>query len=194
MPESFANMLMDLLQPMFWNDPQMANSLTIYLSSMGVELFQEVDDWASDTDAGDPGYSFLLDINRIPANGLPWLAQFVGAQISQGASSTVQIQQILGLGAWKRGTVAALQAAPLPYLTGTQTVVVKERDTDPYHLEVYTLASETGTNATAVQAALQANLPAGLVMNYINYSGQHAWTVRSSLMRGPQGDAVRFAI
>ncbi|HEX8762925.1 MAG TPA: hypothetical protein VF733_04170 [Candidatus Saccharimonadales bacterium] len=191
MPEPFKQSLIDLLEPMFYADAQNGNSLNIYLSSIGDELFQFVEDWASDTDAGQPGYSLLVDITRSPDIGLPWLAQFVGAIVTSGATPAVQRQQVQSLSAWGRGTVAALQAAPLPWLTGTQTVVIKERDTSPYHLEVYTLASET-TNATAVQNALLAQKPAGLQMTYINYAGQAAWTVRGSTMRGL--DAVRFAL
>jgi hypothetical protein len=191
MPETFKQSLVDLLEPMFYADLQNNNSLNIYLSGLSDPLFQDVEDWASDTDDGKPGYSILIDITRTPDEALPWLAQFVGAKLTVGLSPDQQRQQIIGLGNWKRGTVAALQAAPLQYLTGTQTVVVHERDTSPYHFLVYTLASET-PNSAAVLAALLANKPAGLQMTYTVYSGQHAWTVRGSTMRG--ADVLRFSL
>src|SRR5215831_2620003 len=113
MPKTFKQSLVDLLQPMLYSDAQQSNSLDTYLGSLSDPLFQTVDDWASDSDDGKPGYSILLDVNRCPDNALPWLAQFVGAKLTVGLSAAQQREQLIGLGNWKRGTVAALQAAPL---------------------------------------------------------------------------------
>lgn len=191
MPKTFKQSLVELLQPMFYSDPLYGNSLDTYLGGLSDPLFQIVEDWASDGNNGEPGYSILIDITRCPDYALPWLGQFVGIRVTTGLPADKQRQQIVGLGTWKRGTVAALKAAPLPFLTGTQTVIVKERDTDPYHILVYTLTSET-TSASSVLAALLAQKPAGIQMTYITYAGQHAWTVRQSTMRGI--DALRFPI
>lgn len=191
MPATFKQSLYDLLQPMFYAEVQTNNSLQNYLGGLSDPLFQEVDDWASDTDDGKPGYSILIDIDRTPDKALPWLAQFVGAKLTVGLNPAQQREQIKGLGNWKRGTVAAMQAAALPYLTGTQTVVVHERDTSAYHFLVYTLTSETPDQNKVLQALLSQK-PAGLQMQYVVYSGQAAFTVDRSTVRG--GDVLRFAL
>jgi hypothetical protein len=193
---TFSQALIKLLQPMFYADAANGNALSTYLSSMGDSLFQILQDWSSDTTdvPPKPGYSILVDSTRVPDVAVPWLAQFVGLVISDSLPPSQQHSMLNGLGAWKRGTVAALQAAPLPWLTGSQTVLVKERDTSAYHLQVTTYASET-TNSTAVAAALQANKPAGLVLTYVLYSGQKAFQVRGgSALRGTPPDTLRFAL
>jgi hypothetical protein len=193
MPESFSDSLRDLLQPMFYDDINQSSALSIYLGSLGDPLFQLVEDWASDTDNGEPGYSLLVDANRVPFNNIPWLAQFVGAVIWTTLPEDQARAQLKGLGTWKRGTVAALEAAAAPLLTGSQTVSVKERDTSPYHFQVYTLASETA-DQNKVLAALLSQKPAGLVMNYFMYAGQKAVTLKSSALRGSPADVLRLAI
>jgi len=193
MAKTFKQSLIDLLAPMFYSDTQYSNSLDTYVGSLSDPLFQVVDDWASDGDKGEPGYSILLDVRRCPDNALPWLAQFVGAKLTVGLSAAQQREQLAGLGNWKRGTVAALQAAPLPYLTGTQYVQVKERDTSPYHLQVLVYANEN-TDPAKVQAALLTQKPAGLVMTFVNFAGQGAFRVRGSTLRGSPADALRLVI
>lgn len=193
MPESFTDTLTGLLQPMLYDEVNQDYALTTYLSSLGME-FEIIEDWARDSDDGKIGYSILVDANRVPGYAIPWLAQFVGVTITQGLSSDQQREQLLGLGNWKRGTVAALQAAPLPLLTGSQTVIIKERDTSPYHFQVMTYANET-PDSTKVLAALMTQKPAALIMNYVVFSGQKAFAVRGgSALRGTPPDTLRLVI
>lgn len=192
MPESFTQSLFDLLQPMFYDDVDQHSALAIYLSGLGLN-FEIIEEYARDTDDGKIGYSILVDATRVPDEAITWLGQFVGVQITQGLPPAQQKQQLVGLGTWKRGTVAALQAAPLPFLTGSQTVIVKERDTSPYHFEVITYASET-TDQSKVLAALLTQKPAGLIMNYVVFSGQKGFVMRGSALRGTPPDALRLII
>lgn len=191
MPDTFAQSLVKLLQPMMYDDANHGNALAVYLGALGDNLFQEIEDWASDTDLGQPGYSLLLDADRVPDKAIPWLAQFVGVTITKGLPAADQRSQLKGLTNWKRGTVDALQAAPLPYLTGSKTVIIKERFTGAYNFEVITYTSETPDSAS-VLAALIAQKPAGLIMTYIVYAGQKAFLMRGSTMRGI--DSLRLVI
>jgi hypothetical protein len=61
---------------------------------------------------GAPGWSQILDINRCPDFALPWLAQFVGATLSQNSGLTRQqmIQKITQRAGFNRGTVASMIA------------------------------------------------------------------------------------
>jgi len=193
MPETFSQSLIDQLEPMFYADPTYGNALRIYLSALGDELFQTVQDWSSDTDANQPGWSILVDASRVPDEAIAYLAQFVGVIVTKGMSYADQRTQLIGLANWKRGTVAAIQAAPLPFLTGSQTVIVKERFPDPYSLEVMTYANET-TDQAKVLAAILSEKPAGLVLTYVVFSGQKAFAMRSSALRGTPPDTLRLAI
>jgi len=194
MPESFADQLRDMLQPMFYADAQNGNSLYIYLGSLGDPLFQEVDDWASDTDDGKPGWSILVDATRCPDEGIQWLGQFVGAKISSTFTPAAQRAQLEALSGWKRGTPNSIQTAVAAVLTGGQTVIIKERDTSPYHFEVLTYASET-PDQNQVIAAINATKPAGLQYTYVYFSGQKAFTLRvGSALRGSPPDALRLVV
>ena len=189
MPASFTETLLDLLSPMRYSG---AEDLDIFLGALGL-AFEQTYDWASDTDDGKPGYSLLVDADRVPDEAIPWLAQFVGVPIVTGMDPSDQRASLKGLGSWKRGTVTALEAAAAPYLTGAKTLIVKERDSSAYHFEVITLDSETPDSAV-VLAALLTQKPAGLVMNYIVYAGQNAFTMRDSILRGTVKDTLRFAL
>lgn len=144
--------------------------LQAYLGSMGDVLFQEIDDYVSDGDNGERGWSVLIDLDRAPDKVLPWLAQFIGVSLPPGLTATQQRQQIRDTDGWNRGTVAAIVGAAAPYLTGTKSVILRERFGDPYIFEVITRTSET-PNSAAVLAALTAQKPAGLIMIYNVLSG-----------------------
>lgn len=123
--------------------------LQTYLGGIGDILFQEIEDLASDGPLGQAGWSSLLDLNRVPNKALPWLGQFIGVQLPAGLTPADQRVRIQNTDGWKRGTPAAIAAAPLPYLGGTKTVILRERDpaaapNDPaYGLTVITKRNET---------------------------------------------------
>lgn len=70
---------------------------------------------------GAPGWSQVLDINRCPDYALPWLAQFVGAEILPGSNMNRQqmVQKIKQRAGFDRATVAAI-VAELVALTNEQ--------------------------------------------------------------------------
>jgi hypothetical protein len=139
--------------------------------SRGLIQLQEI----FDPDDGSPPFSPLLDPARCPAWALPWLAQLVGVAIPATATEQQAREIIVGLAGHKRGTTAMLEAAAGFYLTGTKTVFFRERDPDspdpPYTLEVVTLDDET-PDPDAVRAALMAQKPAGIILNYRQVQGQ----------------------
>lgn len=159
--------------------------LATFVGALGDQLFQEVDDYASDGPLGQVGWSVLLDINRIPDKGLEWLAQFVGVSLPVGLTAAQKRVRVQTTAGWKRGTPAALVGAAKAYLTGTQNVLMRERfdvanptvDT-PGKFQVITYTSQTPDSA-AVLAALIAQKPGGLVMTYSVYAGQDWLAVRT---------------
>lgn len=171
--ESFAAALYSGLAPMAWDDPNQGYALALYLAGIG-EMFQIVEDLSRDQVVDGktlPGWSQAMDINRAPDEALPWLGQFVGVQVNVGMNPDDQRQQIRDVSGWKRGTRAALFGAPAPYLTGSKTVIFRERFPDAYSFEVITYTAETPDPAS-VLAALIAVKPAGLVMTYNVLDGQ----------------------
>jgi hypothetical protein len=165
----------DQLAPLAHDDASNNYALAWYIAALS-EAWQDVDDVARDTDAG-PGWSSLLDLNRCPVEALPWLAQFVGVKLVTGSTDAAMRARIASTDGWKRGTPAALIGAVTPLLTGTKTVIFRERNGgDPYALLVHTKTSETPDSA-AVLAALMKQKPAGIILTYTVISGNDYQTL-----------------
>lgn len=131
------------LQPALYADVENGGILDAYLNGL-VSSLQEVEDYAADSDAG-PGWSIVLDLDRAPDKFMTWLSQFVGvdATVPLGQTPDQLRAAISDRPNWKRGTPAAISAAVKPFLTGNKTVIIRERDTSPYHFSVITYDAET---------------------------------------------------
>jgi Phage tail protein (Tail_P2_I) len=143
---SFALALYDQLKPLQYAEslPSVDFALLKYLGAIG-QMLQDVDALAHDPKIP---WSSILDIDRIPDEGLVWLGQFVGVQVNPELTPDEQRQQIRAHVGWNRGTVAALKSSIRYLLGGTRTVVVVERTPDAYSLTVNTYASETHADLT----------------------------------------------
>lgn len=151
------------------------------VNAMCDPMFQELDDLARDTVDGYPGWSVLLDLNRAPTKALPWLAQFVGVQLLGTLSDAEMRTTIATKGGVRRGTLGSIIAAAQQYLTGAQTVIVRERydasnpnADSPYNIQVTTYTSQSGDagNQALMQAAVLAQKPVGDVMSFRVVAGQ----------------------
>lgn len=125
---------------------------------------QPVEDVARDSDAG-PGWSSIMDVNRAPAAYLDWLAQFAGVRMTPGLLEEGKRSRIRSTDGFRRGSPAAIRAAPAPFLTGNKVVFVTERQGSAYRFAVATIDTET-PNPAAVERALRDQKPAGLIMTY----------------------------
>jgi hypothetical protein len=127
---------------------------------------QALNDIIRDTDDGRPGWQSIINLDEAPPDGLPYLAQFVGARLITGLDDATQRTRIHDVSGRNRGRPEALAAAAAQYLIGTKRVDIFERDTgDAYKVRVRTFSSETPDSAK-VQAALMAEKPAGLILTY----------------------------
>ena len=144
-PNSYENMLPAVNGT---HDENQDYALLYYLVGAG-QMFDEIENIVRDSDLG-MGWSPLVDVNRCPDKGLDWFGQFVGVKLPQGLTEDQRRQRIKSTDGWKRGTPAAIKAAPVPYLTGNGTVILYERDTSAYHFQVLTYTSETPSDDWAV--------------------------------------------
>jgi len=182
--ESFAENLYAGMDPLAWLDASVGWALAQFCAALGV-MFQPVEDVARDTPDG-PGGSAVVDLDRCPDAWLPWLAQFVGVTVIPGSSPADMRARITSTDGFHRGTPAAIRAAAQATLTGTQTVTFRERDSNsadpPYTLEVVTLTDETPDPA-ATRAAIIAQKPAGIVLNFRTVAGQDWQAVQAKTWR-----------
>jgi Phage tail protein (Tail_P2_I) len=176
-PDSFAARLYAALGPLAQRDPEAAWSLLIYVNAIGT-MFQVLDVYVRDTPEG-PGWSPLLDLDRCPAEALPYLAQFVGVRLLPGATEEESRARIASTDGFKRGTPAAMRGAAIDTLTGAKRVVFRERYGDPYALDVLTFTSETPDPAMTLRA-LVSQKPGGIVLSYRAGDGQDYQLVKDT--------------
>lgn len=167
----FAQRIYDQLEPIAWDDVNQEWALATYVGALD-PMFQEIDDYASDGDDGEPGWSILLDLNRCPTKALPFMGQFVGVQLTPGLTDAQMRARIAAHPGFGRGTPSAIIAAAQAHLTGTGDVLMTERYTgDPYKLYVATRTSQT-PNSTQTLADIMAAKPAGIILTYETIAGQ----------------------
>jgi hypothetical protein len=109
----------------------------------------------------------VLDIDHVPAELLPWLAQWVGVDPASlvGLSEADQRQMIRDTSAQRRGTPDALVGAGRPSLTGTQLVTLRERDGGAYRFTIITYEAQT-PNPSETGRRFVSQKAAGLLMTY----------------------------
>lgn len=176
---SFAEDLYAALEPVSYADPTTGWPLLLFCGALGT-LMQKVEDYVRDSPNG-PGWTQLMDIDRVPREAIPYLAQYVGVQIpSSGLTEQQERDRTKGVGGWNRGTPAALIEQIKPHLTGAQRVLLRERSDPansgdrPYHFTVVTYTSQTPDPAAVVAAIADRHTgkPAGLQFTHLVLTGQ----------------------
>jgi hypothetical protein len=138
--------------------------LLILLAAVATAM-GELPDVVRDTDDG-PGWTSLMDPDRCPAFALPYLAQFAGVRLTQGASEDEQRAEIANPPAFQRGTLAAMTAAAKRTLTGDDPfILIIERNGSPYRIGAVTRTTQTPDPAVTL-AALLSQKPAGLILTH----------------------------
>jgi len=161
--------LYDNLEPLAKTDWIYGWPLLAFIDTIGL-MFQDAADLVQDGPNGEPGWAILLDIDRVPDEGLPFLGQFIGIHFFQGIDAPTMRQQIRDKINWARGTPRSILAAVALFLTGTKTVQMTERDAGAYHFGVVIWATEAPTDTSATSP----------VVTYVNKFAKPAglqWTL-----------------
>jgi hypothetical protein len=154
----------------------MTDDFEIYIKALG-EMFKEIEFLARDTANGETGWSVILDLDRIPNKGLPYIAQFLGTGVIPGITDAEQRERIRASTNLERGTANQLRRAAALHLTGRKVVLFRERDhaacasEPPYGLTIITYADETPDPAQTL-LDIMSQKPAGIVLRYVTATGQ----------------------
>lgn len=166
--------LYEILLPLAYDDANHDWALLIFCEAWAGPL-QLVKDLVGD--GSRVSWANLIDIDTCPDEALPWLAQLVGVVIPDKGSSTSDADYWKAVRAYikttpgfLRGGVAAIVTAAQQYLTGTKTVIVRERAGSAYKLNIRTRTSETPDSVLVLNAILQ-HKPAGIVLDYNTVTG-----------------------
>jgi hypothetical protein len=153
-------------------EPWLTDDLQDYLEVIGemFELVETYSDDASDDDGDHPGLTIVLDPDRAPVDGLPYLAQYVGERLAVGLTEAAQREWIKDAPNQQRGTVDSIAAAARRYLTGLKLVGIIERDTGADRLTVITFTDQT-PDRDAVLRELYTVIPADISFTYVVAAG-----------------------
>ncbi|GAB3867414.1 hypothetical protein GCM10028801_41360 [Nocardioides maradonensis] len=142
-----------------------------YRAAAGPLLEQIIDALAApldDTDsriAATPrGWAAVFDLDATPDPA--WLGDAIGSRVPGGLTVEEARSFVRDRAYWRRGTPAAIQAAIVPFLTGSRRVTLLERDGSPWHLTVRVYDSELlpGITADDLKAAALTQKPVGIVL------------------------------
>jgi hypothetical protein len=138
--------------------------LLIFFGTLA-KRWQQVDDLSRDSDDG-PGWSVILDVDRIPDEGLPYLAQFKGKTLLQGMTPQIARERINGTDGFDRGSPEAIRVATKRHLTGTRTVNIVERHAgDVFQYEVIVKEEECPSSGQTLRDAMEQK-PYGFLMTF----------------------------
>jgi hypothetical protein len=170
----FADRLIEAMQPYVNIDNE--GHFVLLCQAIGA-MFQPVEDLSADQDDGTPGWTIILDINRIPAAYLGYLAQFVGVRLQDGLTDDQQRARVAGTGGFQRGRPASIIAAAQQHLTGGQHVILRERDGSAWRYTVITFTTETPDPAQTLVDLLEQK-PGPDILNYETLAGQDFESLR----------------
>jgi hypothetical protein len=137
--------------------------LLMFLDTFGAQL-GEIDDIVRDT-AERGGWSLLFDVDNVPAKFLPWLGQFIGAEVDTSLPEEEQRLQLKSVQGFQRGRPASIIQAAKAFLTGSKKVILEERWTSAYTLRVRVYRVQAPDPAK-VEAFVRKQKPGSLVLTF----------------------------
>jgi hypothetical protein len=173
-----AKIIVDKMWPLMHSSPYNLDLATLIQGES--IMLDSIDAYVRDGENGEPGWSVLVDVDRAPSEGLPWLSQFAGVRLPSkspfesqedfDASARVIIKE---QGGQRRGRPAAIISAAQTYLTGNKSVVLHERaGGNAWHLVVVTFTTETPEPDLVEAAIRNTQKPGGIIMTYNVIDGQ----------------------
>ena len=126
-------------------------------------IVREDDDFSS--------WGRVMDPAAVPAQLLPWLAQFAGVQLLPSDTEQQQRDRITAAAGFKRGTAASMAAEVALTLTGSKYVsILQQVGGNRWAMTLITLSAETSSAATTYAAALRQK-PAGVNLTHVVATG-----------------------
>jgi len=165
----YAQRVYDQLEPLWNMDKTAGYPLANFVATIAT-MYDDLDSYVRGTE-DEPGWRILFDPDNIPASGLAWQAQMIGVQLDTGWTTQQKRDAIKARLGWQRGTPQAMRDAAALYLTGSKSVIFRERFPDAYSVAILVQTSETPDPAKA-EAAVRAQKPAGIILTFTVLDGR----------------------
>jgi hypothetical protein len=127
---------------------------------------QPVYDLVRERADGTPSWGILFDVDRCPAECLPYLAQYVGVVVTPEMSEEQIRNEIREPTGWKRGQPESIRVALRRTLTGEEPlVIIRPRTPKAGHHYIRTLKSQT-PEPERTERVLREKIPAWEMLDY----------------------------
>lgn len=166
-----AELLYGRLWPQTIEDELNEWHLLLFCDALAGTLFETIRSYVADSPTM-LGWEIIFNVDLCPPEALPYLAQFVGVHFEDSLTVEQQRAKIKERPAFKRGTLAAIEAAARQHLTGSQFVFIEERSGgNAYRLLVRTFTAHTPEPAVT-KADIITQKPAGIALDYAAMAGK----------------------
>lgn len=108
----------------------------------------------------------MLDPDNVPEEGLPYLAQYVGAKLLPNMSEQQRRDEIKRPTTWRRGETETIELVTKRELTGDQWVRIRPRSPGPGHIYIRVLKSECASPGRLETTLLADAIPAWTLLNF----------------------------
>jgi hypothetical protein len=160
-----AELLYGRLWPQTIGDEANEWHLLLFCEALAGTLFEKVRSYVADRPTM-LGWEVIFNVDECPPEALPYLAQFVGVHFEPSLTVAEQRAKIKERPAFRRGTLAAIEAATKQHLTGSKFVFIEERaEGHAYRLMIRTFTVHTPEPAVTL-ADILTQKPAGILLDY----------------------------
>lgn len=108
----------------------------------------------------------MLDPDNAPAEGLPYLAQYVGAKLLPNMDEQQRRDEIKRPSTWRRGETETIELVVKRELTGTAWIRIKPRTPGPGQIYIRVLAEQCPSPDRLEQTLLDEAIPSWCVVDF----------------------------
>jgi hypothetical protein len=141
------------------------------LCQVSMSALQRVYDLVREQEGRAAGAT-MLDPDNVAAEGLDYLAQYVGGKLLPIMSEQQKREEIKRPSTWRRGEVETIKLIVRRTLTGDEPlVIVRPRTPEVGRIYIRTLSAETPNPALVERELLESGIPAWDVLDYAAVAG-----------------------
>lgn len=113
----------------------------------------------------------MLDPDNVPAEGLLYLSQYVGAKLLPNMDETQRRDEIKRPSTWRRGETETIELIVKRELTGDAWIRIRPRTPGPGQIYIRVLSDECAAPARLEQTLLDEAIPAWTVLDFAAIEG-----------------------
>jgi hypothetical protein len=178
----------------FWASEDADNDWTMLAicDAIARTCFEPVYQVVGEGPNGEAGWTLRLDPDNGPVDGLPFLAQWVGAVLTAGMDEIQRREEVREPTGWARGRLPSITLITKRELTGEKWIRIRPRTPGPGQIYIRVLASECQNPDRVEAELLEHGIPAWEKLDFEAIEGV-TWTDVESSPKFADFDALTAA-